>query len=99
MRDWLVSFFSLRNPTIVVLSCGACVSILVVVSTAAEFQVMDRLTVSGPAVVLGSTTVSGALGVGASGLEGGGRWSSGRPLDFPPKAGSNLVTKNRTEKP
>ena len=71
MRDWLVSFFSLRNPTIVVLSCGACVSILVVVSTAAEFQVMDRLTVGGPTVVLGSTTVSGALGVGGSGLEGG----------------------------
>ena len=68
-------------------------------AAAAEFQVVDRLTVGGPAVVLGSTTVSGALGVGASGLEGGGRWSSGRPLDFPPKAGSNLVTKNRTEKP
>jgi len=40
-------------------------------SRAAEFQVMDRLTVGGPAVVLGSTTVSGALGVGGSGLEGG----------------------------
>ena len=40
-------------------------------SRAAEFQVMDRLTVGGPTVVLSSTTVSGALGVGGSGLEGG----------------------------
>jgi len=40
-------------------------------AAAAEFQVVDRLTVGGPAVVLGSTTVSGALGVGGSGLAGG----------------------------
>ncbi|PIP83057.1 MAG: hypothetical protein COR54_11595, partial [Elusimicrobia bacterium CG22_combo_CG10-13_8_21_14_all_63_91] len=68
MRDWLVSFFSLRNPAYAVLLVAVLFPAL---SRAAEFQVMDRLTVGGPAVVLGSTTVSGALGVGASGLEGG----------------------------
>ncbi|PIR15949.1 MAG: hypothetical protein COV48_11555 [Elusimicrobia bacterium CG11_big_fil_rev_8_21_14_0_20_64_6] len=69
MCDGLVSFFSLRNPAHAVLLAAA--ALFPALSRAAEFQVMDRLTVGGPTVVLGSTTVSGALGVGGSGLEGG----------------------------